>query len=84
MHRGRLQKVIHDEVTRNLYRRDRVGLKLQGFVQDEGGVVAHFTDARFGLSSETVRGDVLVGADGIHSVARRHFYPNKVDRAGKG
>ena len=27
------------------------------------------------LSSETVRGDVLVGADGIHSVARRHFYP---------
>ena len=55
----------------------RTGLKLQGFIQDEGGVVAHFTDAKFGLSSETVRGDVLVGADGIHSVVRRHFHPKQ-------
>ncbi len=78
IHRGRLQKVIHDEVIAKLGPDAiRVGLKLQGFVQDEGGVVAHFTDARFGLSSETVRGDVLVGADGIHSVARRHFYPKQ-------
>ena len=46
-------------------------------MQDEGGVVAHFTDAKSGVSSETVRGDVLVGADGIHSVVRRHFYPKQ-------
>ena len=44
-------------------------------MQDEGGVVAHFTDAKSGVSSETVRADVLVGADGIHSVVRRHFQP---------
>jgi 2-polyprenyl-6-methoxyphenol hydroxylase-like FAD-dependent oxidoreductase len=78
MHRGRLQKVIHDEVIAKLGPGAiRAGLKLQGFVQDEGGVVAHFTDAKFGLCSETMRGDVLVGADGIHSVARRHFYPKQ-------
>ena len=55
----------------------RVGLRLQGFMQDEGGVVAHFTDAKSGVSSETLRADVLVGADGIHSVVRRHFQPKQ-------
>jgi 2-polyprenyl-6-methoxyphenol hydroxylase-like FAD-dependent oxidoreductase len=78
IHRGRLQKVIHDAVVAELGPGAvRTGLKLQGFIQDEGGVVAHFTDAKFGLSSETVRGDVLVGADGIHSVVRRQFHPKQ-------
>ena len=78
IHRGRLQKVIHDEVIAKLGSGAvRTGLRLQGFMQDEGGVVAHFTDAKSGLSSETVRGDVLVGADGIHSVVRRHFDPKQ-------
>ena len=78
IHRGRLQRVIHDAVIAVLGQGAvRTGLKLQGFIQDEGGVVAHFTDAKFGLMSETVRGDVLVGADGIHSVVRRHFHPDQ-------
>ena len=78
IHRGRLQKVIHDAVIAKLGPSAvRTGMKLQGFIQDEGGVVAHFTDAKFGLASETVRGDVLVGADGIHSVVRRHFDPKQ-------
>jgi 5-methylphenazine-1-carboxylate 1-monooxygenase len=78
IHRGRLQKVIYDAVIEKLGRGAvRTGLRLAGFVQDEGGVTAHFTDARFGTSSETVRGDVLISADGIHSVARRHFYPKE-------
>jgi 5-methylphenazine-1-carboxylate 1-monooxygenase len=78
IHRGRLQKVIYDAVIARLGQGQvRNGLKLQGFLQDEGGVVAHFTDAKFGLLSETVRGDVLIGADGIHSIVRRHFYPKE-------
>ena len=78
IHRGRLQKVIYDAVIARLGPGQiRNGLKLQGFLQDEGGVVAHFTDAKFGLASETVRGDVLIGADGIHSIVRRHFYPKE-------
>ena len=78
IHRGRLQKVIYDAVIARLGQAQiRNGLKLQGFLQDEGGVVAHFTDAKFGLLSETVRGDVLIGADGIHSIVRRHFYPKE-------
>jgi 5-methylphenazine-1-carboxylate 1-monooxygenase len=78
IHRGRLQKAIHDEVIARLGSGAvRTGLRLQGFMQDEGGVVAHFTDAKSGLSSETVRADVLVGADGIHSVVRRQFHPKQ-------
>ena len=78
IHRGRLQKVIHDAVVAKLGPGAvRTGLKLQGFIQNEGGVVAHFTDAKCGLSTETVRCDVLIGADGIHSVVRRHFHPKQ-------
>jgi 2-polyprenyl-6-methoxyphenol hydroxylase-like FAD-dependent oxidoreductase len=78
IHRGRLQKVIHDEVIAKLGSGAvRTGMRLQGFMQDESGVVAHFTDAKSGVSSETVRADVLVGADGIHSVVRRHFQPKQ-------
>jgi 5-methylphenazine-1-carboxylate 1-monooxygenase len=78
IHRGRLQKAIHDEVIAKLGSGAvRTGLRLQGFMQDESGVVTHFTDAKSGVSSETVRADVLVGADGIHSVVRRHFQPKQ-------
>ena len=78
IHRGRLQKVIHDAVVAKLGPGAvRTGLKLQGFIKNEGGVVTHFTDAKCGLSTETVRCDVLIGADGIHSVVPRHFHPKQ-------
>lgn len=78
IHRGRLQKVIHDAVVERLGPDSLcTGRSLSGFVQDEGGVTAHFTDSVRGGSGLTERGDVLVCADGIHSVARRHFYPDE-------
>ncbi len=78
IHRGRLQRVLYDAVVQRLGPNAvRKGLRLAGFVQDEGGVTAHFTDAAFGASSVTQRGDVLIAADGIHSIARRHFYPKE-------
>jgi 2-polyprenyl-6-methoxyphenol hydroxylase-like FAD-dependent oxidoreductase len=78
IHRGRYQKALYDAVVERLGPDAvRTGLRLAGFVQDEGGVTAHFVDAKFGTSSVTRRGDVLIAADGIHSVARRHFYPNE-------
>lgn len=76
IHRGRLQKLLYDTVLERLGADAiRTGHRLTGFLQNEGGVTAHFADAKFGLSSETVRGEVLVAADGIHSTVRRHFYP---------
>ncbi|MCW4115238.1 flavin-dependent oxidoreductase [Aurantimonas sp. MSK8Z-1] len=78
IHRGRLQKVIHDAVIDRLGPASvRTGHALSGFIQDEGGVTAHFTDSVRGAAGTTVRGDVLIAADGIHSAARRLFYPHE-------
>ncbi len=78
IHRGRLQRVLYDAVLSECGSDAvKTGLRLAGFVQDEGGVTAHFADSRYGVSSETARGDILVAADGIHSVARSQFYPNE-------
>lgn len=78
IHRGRLQKVIHDAVIERLGPDAmKTGLSLSGFMQDEGGVTTHFTDAVKGGAGTTVRGDILVCADGIHSAGRRHFYPKE-------
>jgi 2-polyprenyl-6-methoxyphenol hydroxylase-like FAD-dependent oxidoreductase len=75
IHRGRLQKVIYDVVLERLGPASvKTGLRLTGFIQDEGGITVHFTDSLEGGSGMTVRGDALICADGIHSVGRRMFY----------
>lgn len=78
IHRGRLQKVLHDAVIARLGAGAvRTGRRLAGFVQDEGGVTVHFTDSVEGGAGETLRGSALICADGIHSVGRRAFYPDE-------
>ena len=78
IHRGRLQGVIRDAVLERMGPQAlKTGRRLQGFVQDEGGVTAHFVDARRGESGETARADLLIAADGIHSTVRSHFFPDQ-------
>ena len=78
IHRGRLQRVLYDAVLERLGHDAVVrGASLAGFMQDEGGVTAHFTDSVKGGAGRTVRGDIIVCADGIHSVGRRTFYPDE-------
>jgi 5-methylphenazine-1-carboxylate 1-monooxygenase len=78
IHRGRLQKLIHDAVIERLGPGAIVtARKLVGFVQDEAGVTAQFVDTRDGSCGETVRAEVLVGADGIHSAIRERWYPDQ-------
>ncbi len=78
IHRGRLQSVLHKAVLERLGAGAiRTGRRLAGFMQDEAGITAHFSDSAEGRAAETVRGCVLVCADGIHSVGRRFFYPGE-------
>jgi 5-methylphenazine-1-carboxylate 1-monooxygenase len=77
VHRGRLQAVIYDAVRSRLGEsRIHTGHRLGAFTQDDAGVAAYFFD-RNGSHRATARGDVLVGADGIHSAVREALYPNE-------
>src|SRR5262249_13619875 len=77
IHRGRLQGVLHQAVRARLGEsRIHLGCRLQWFNQDDGGVTAYFFD-RGGAPQSAVRGAVLVGADGIHSVVRARLFPNE-------
>jgi 2-polyprenyl-6-methoxyphenol hydroxylase-like FAD-dependent oxidoreductase len=75
IHRGRLQSVIHDAVLARLGPGAiRTGCRLAAFASDEGGVTARFFD-RDDRHVCSARGDVLIGADGIHSVVRSRLFP---------
>ena len=50
---------------------------LLSFENGEHDVVAQFADRQTGAGLPAQRGDVLIGADGIHSAVRRQLYPNE-------
>jgi 2-polyprenyl-6-methoxyphenol hydroxylase-like FAD-dependent oxidoreductase len=77
IHRGRLQGVIHEAVCERLGG-DKIhpGYRLGAFTQDESGVTAYFF-GRDGSHRATARGDILIGADGIHSYVRETLYPDE-------
>jgi 2-polyprenyl-6-methoxyphenol hydroxylase-like FAD-dependent oxidoreductase/uncharacterized RmlC-like cupin family protein len=77
IHRGSLQRVIHDAVVERLgpaaVRTDR---RLDRFEADDRHVVARFRD-RAGADAGCVEADALVGADGIHSTVRAALSPGE-------
>ena len=71
IHRGHLHQVLWQAAEARL----PVGAllrnaRMQSFAQDEAGVTAQLVDGR------SLRGDVLIGADGIHSAIRAHLHPD--------
>ena len=50
--------------------------RLGSFTQDETGVTAYFFD-RNGSHTRTASGDILIGADGIHSFVRSQLFPQE-------
>jgi 5-methylphenazine-1-carboxylate 1-monooxygenase len=77
IHRGRLQGTIYQAVRARLGEsRIHLGCRLGAFSQDEGGVTAYFF-GRDGGHRHTARGDVLIGADGIHSTVRAMLFKDE-------
>ncbi len=71
IHRGKLQAVLLDAVRARLGDEAVLtGHKLVGFDQDKSGVIARFETAEDEIE---LRADVMVGADGIHSMVRRTY-----------
>jgi 2-polyprenyl-6-methoxyphenol hydroxylase-like FAD-dependent oxidoreductase len=77
IHRGRLQGVLRDAVIERLGGQAiHTSSRLAGFSQDEAAVTAWFFD-RNDRHVATAQGDILIGADGIHSYVRRQLAPNE-------
>ncbi|MEY2524003.1 MAG: 5-methylphenazine-carboxylate 1-monooxygenase [Ilumatobacteraceae bacterium] len=78
IHRGVLHTILHAAALAEIGA-DRIhtGCHLDRFVESSEGVEATFIDRRTGATSAVATGSTLIACDGIHSVARRHFYPDE-------
>ena len=78
IHRGELQMILYRAVLERLGRDSVVtGHHLDGYEETPDGVAVRFVDRRTGEACGTASGDLLIGADGIHSTLRAHFVPNE-------
>lgn len=78
IHRGELQLHLAS-VVRERLGADALVLDHQaiGIEQDADGATVRFRSSATGEERESVTGDIVIGADGVHSVVRKHFYPNE-------
>lgn len=71
IHRGHLHQVLWQAAAARLPAGALLNnARLQGFTQDAGGITVHLSDGR------SLSGDVLIGADGIHSTIRATLHPD--------
>lgn len=72
IHRGTLHRLLFDVARERLGAACvQTGARVASFDQDETGVTLRLADGR------SAHGDLLVGADGIHSTIRAHFHPDE-------
>ena len=84
IHRGELQMILFDAAEKRLGPgRIKFGRRLAAVEQKASKVTARFVD-RNGKATETADADILIGADGIHSAVRAHFYPDEGPPKGQG
>jgi 5-methylphenazine-1-carboxylate 1-monooxygenase len=78
IHRGILHTLLHAAAEAEIGA-DRIhtGCHLDRFAETADGIEVTFIDRRSGAVVATARGSLLVACDGIHSVARKHFYPDE-------
>jgi 5-methylphenazine-1-carboxylate 1-monooxygenase len=75
IHRGRLQRLLYDAIEARGPGGVHVDRTFMSWHETDGQVEAHFVSAsgeRF-----AAKGDVLIGADGIHSQLRRILFPDE-------
>lgn len=78
IHRGRLQMLLLKAVKEQLGEEAVLtGHHLTSFENEGDGVTAHFVNKKTGETLGTYRADIMIAADGIHSVVRKFFYPDE-------
>ena len=78
IHRGQLQMFLFEQVkstigAENIF----AGHHLASFREEDDSVIAEFINIATGEKIAEEKSDILIGADGIHSVVRKQFYPNE-------
>ena len=68
VHRGDFHAALRDAVLRANPRAIRTGAAATNFTQTATGIFLHLA------SGEQIHGDVLIGADGVHSAIRQHMF----------
>ncbi|MBS9721398.1 flavin-dependent oxidoreductase [Tianweitania sp. BSSL-BM11] len=75
IHRGYLQSMLHRTVLERLGPDAVVtGQACTGYEQNEGAAIVHFAD---GCATRSASADIVIAADGIHSVIRRQMFPHE-------
>jgi 5-methylphenazine-1-carboxylate 1-monooxygenase len=78
IHRGELQMILMRVARERLEERIHTGHQFKSFRQTgEGRIVAEFVRRETNEVLSEAIGDLLVGADGIHSTVRRHLFPDE-------
>ena len=72
IHRGELQMLLFNQARARLGADAiRTGCPVSGWEETDEGVLVHLG------TGETIKGDLFIAADGIHSAARAHLYPDE-------
>jgi 2-polyprenyl-6-methoxyphenol hydroxylase-like FAD-dependent oxidoreductase len=78
IHRGVFQMILLDAVKKRIGESCiHTGYHLQRCESKVGFVEACFANKETKEEVATIEGDILIGADGIHSVVRHQFYPDE-------
>jgi 5-methylphenazine-1-carboxylate 1-monooxygenase len=84
IHRGRLHRLLWQAVSQRLGPHAiRTASHLTHFTQSENKICATFEDRQTSTTTQC-ECDALVAADGIHSAARRRFYPDEGEPLSSG
>lgn len=78
IHRGKLQILLFEEAIKRLGSENvKTNHHFHHFEQEGSSVSATFINEKTGEVQCVEKGDILVGADGIHSNVRKQLYPNE-------
>jgi 5-methylphenazine-1-carboxylate 1-monooxygenase len=78
IHRGKLHRILFEAAIKRLDAAHvHTNHRCSGVTQDETSATVHFVHGVDGTPIPSVRADVVIACDGIHSAIRKQFYPDE-------
>ncbi len=78
IHRGKLHMVLLDAFNQQIGNHKlHLSHHFKKYTEKDNTITAEFIDYKSGENKPTFSGDLLIGADGIHSMVRKQLHPNE-------